>query len=201
MIEVRSDETFLDIIIHQIENLNTSTNTSIPLVLMNSFNTHKETNTIIKKYSNSNVKILTFEQSQYPRVLKSNLMPVTKSMKKTSNDEWFPPGHGDVYQSIINTGTLEKLKQEGREYVFISNVDNLGATVDFNILNYMIENDLEFCMEVTDKTEADVKGGTLINYEGKVKLLEIAQVPKEHVWEISLDSISTLIDFFGKKDF
>ncbi|KAM7451348.1 UTP--glucose-1-phosphate uridylyltransferase [Porites harrisoni] len=38
-------------------------------------------------------------------------------------------------------------------------------------------------MEVTDKTRADVKGGTLIEYEGKQRLLEIAQVPKEHVDE------------------
>lgn len=36
-------------------------------------------------------------------------------------------------------------------------------------------------MEVTKKTRQDVKGGTLIEYEGKVKLLEIASVPKEHV--------------------
>lgn len=38
-------------------------------------------------------------------------------------------------------------------------------------------------MEVTDKTHADVKGGTLIQYEGHIRLLEIAQVPKAHVEE------------------
>jgi UTP--glucose-1-phosphate uridylyltransferase len=36
-------------------------------------------------------------------------------------------------------------------------------------------------MELTDKTKADVKGGTIIEYEGQVRLLEIAQVPSEHV--------------------
>ena len=36
-------------------------------------------------------------------------------------------------------------------------------------------------MEVTDKTKADVKGGTLINYDGKLRLLEVAQVPKDHI--------------------
>lgn len=36
-------------------------------------------------------------------------------------------------------------------------------------------------MEVTDKTKADVKGGTLINYDGQVRLLEIAQVAEAHV--------------------
>jgi len=33
---------------------------------------------------------------------------------------------------------------------------------------------------VTDKTKADIKGGTLIDYEGNIRLLEIAQVPPEH---------------------
>ncbi|KAF9382651.1 UTP-glucose-1-phosphate uridylyltransferase [Podila verticillata] len=68
-----------------------------------------------------------------------------------------------------------------REYVFVSNVDNLGATVDEGILNHMVESDAEFLMEVTDKTRADIKGGTLIDYEGSIRLLEIAQVPSEHV--------------------
>ncbi|XXG39239.1 hypothetical protein AAC387_Pa01g0251 [Persea americana] len=36
-------------------------------------------------------------------------------------------------------------------------------------------------MEVTPKTLADVKGGTLISYEGRFQLLEIAQVPDEHI--------------------
>merc|ERR1712025_627098 len=60
------------------------------------------------------------------------------------------------------------------------NIDNLGATVDLNILNMCLAQSKEFVMEVTDKTRADVKGGTLIQYEGKLRLLEGAQVPKEH---------------------
>jgi UTP--glucose-1-phosphate uridylyltransferase len=65
----------------------------------------------------------------------------------------------------------------------------------------MIDTKAEFIMEVTDKTKADVKvscpllqstsvlstgrtqGGTLIDYDGQVRLLEIAQVPSEHVEE------------------
>lgn len=47
----------------------------------------------------------------------------------------------------------------------------------------MIDCRSEFIMEVTDKTRADVKGGTLIDYEGRAKLLEIAQVPSAHVEE------------------
>lgn len=50
---------------------------------------------------------------------------------------------------------------QGREYCFISNIDNLGATVDIKILKSLLnkrpESPLEFVMEVTDKTRADVK--------------------------------------------
>jgi len=99
------------------------------------------------------------------------------------DSDWYPPGHGDVYYSLQSSGLLQQLLDEGREYIFISNVDNLGATVDFNILNMMHEQQCEFVMEVTDKTRADVKGGTLIEYEGKAKLLEIAQVPSDKVEE------------------
>lgn len=42
---------------------------------------------------------------------------------------------------------------------------------------------LEFLMEVTNKTNADIKGGTLIQYENKLRLLELAQVPKEYLEE------------------
>lgn len=71
------------------------------------------------------------------------------------------------------------------KYVFLSNIDNLGATVDLNILKHIFcdPTQPEFIMEVTDKTKADVKGGTLIEYEDRLMLLEIAQVPKDYVDE------------------
>lgn len=50
-----------------------------------------------------------------------------------------------------------------------------------DVYNYIVEHGNEFVMEVTDKTKADIKGGTLIDYEGNIRLLEIAQVPPDHV--------------------
>ena len=70
--------------------------------------------------------------------------------------------------------------KDGKEYCFLSNIDNLGATLDFEIIKMLFDNNHEFLMEVTEKTKADVKGGTLIDYDGKLRLLEEAQVPKEH---------------------
>ncbi|KAI9890382.1 MAG: UTP-glucose-1-phosphate uridylyltransferase [Vezdaea aestivalis] len=182
VIEVRDGMSFLDLSVRQIEYLNRLYKVNVPFVLMNSFNTDEDTQNIIKKYEGHNIDIMTFNQSRYPRVLKDSLLPAPKNNKSQISD-WYPPGHGDVFESLYNSGILDKLLARGVEIVFLSNADNLGAVVDLRILQHMVESDAEYIMELTDKTKADVKGGTIIDYEGSVRLLEIAQVPKEHTNE------------------
>lgn len=64
-----------------------------------------------------------------------------------------------LFRSVIS------IMLQGRDYCFISNIDNLGATVDLNILNLLLNpsdgKSTEFVMEVTDKTRADVKVGNV----------------------------------------
>ncbi|KAG2750310.1 UTP-glucose-1-phosphate uridylyltransferase [Suillus brevipes Sb2] len=179
-LEVKDGMTFLDLIVQQVEHLNTTYKVDVPLILMTSFNTHDDTLRIIKKYVSQRISITTFNQSRYPRIWKETLQPCPKHV---SDDKahWYPPGHGDLYESLLHTGVLDRLLAEGKEYLFVSNSDNLGAVVDQRILQHMIDSDAEFLMEVTDKTKADVKGGTLIEYDSSVRLLEIAQVPPDHV--------------------
>lgn len=187
VIPVRSDLTFLDLTVQQIEHLNKTYHVDIPLVLMNSFNTDEDTQKVLKKYRGFKIKIYTFMQSRYPRINRESMLPVPSSIENGDSEAWYPPGHGDFYESFQNSGLLEEFLQRGKEVCFVSNIDNLGATVDLHILNTMITDTdgpkPEFVMEVTDKTIADVKGGTLTQYEGKLRLLEIAQVPKEKVDE------------------
>jgi len=182
VIEVRNGFTFLDLIVIQIESLNKKYGCNVPLLLMNSFNTHDDTQKIVEKYTNSNIEIHTFNQSQYPRIVVEDFLPLS-SKGVTGKDAWYPPGHGDVFPALSNSGKLDAMLSQGKEYVFVANADNLGAIVDLKILHHLITNQNEYCMEVTPKTLADVKGGTLISYEGRVQLLEIAQVPDEHVNE------------------
>ncbi len=133
---------------------------------------------------------------------------------------------------IINTEIIDfKFWSQGYQYCFISNIDNLGATVDINILELLMNDTAEpreYVIEITDKTRADIKvqkmytktlkesgryalqtsetywkfskkliwkndgiklmsffsfiqGGTIIQYENKLRLLELIQVPNEHI--------------------
>ncbi|GFZ43121.1 UDP-glucose pyrophosphorylase [Saitozyma sp. JCM 24511] len=182
IIEVREGMTFLDLSVRQIEHLNSQYNVNVPFILMNSFNTDEDTARIIQKYQNHNINILTFNQSRYPRVDKESLLPCPQDAE-SDKANWYPPGHGDIFDALTNSGLLDKLIAAGKEYIFISNVDNLGAVVDLNIMQTMLDSQAEYVMEVTDKTKADIKGGTIIDYEGKARLLEVAQVPKDHLDE------------------
>ena len=198
VIEVRDGMSFLDLSVRQIEYLNRTYDVNVPFVLMNSFNTDDDTQRIIQKYANHNINILTFNQSRFPRVGRESLLPIPRTAA-SDKSQWlvpvpwlmsalranrfnrYPPGHGDIFDALKNSSLLDKLIAAGKEYLFVSNVDNLGADVDLRILKHMMDSKAEFIMEVTDKTKADVKGGTIIDYEGSVRLLEIAQVPSEHV--------------------
>ncbi|GLJ59448.1 hypothetical protein SUGI_1509170 [Cryptomeria japonica] len=77
-----------DLIVRQIESLNNKYDCKVPLVLMNSFNTHDDTIEIVRKYSNSNVDVHIFNQSQYPRMVAEDLTP-WPSNGRTDKDGWF----------------------------------------------------------------------------------------------------------------
>ena len=189
VITVRSDLTFLDLTMQQIEALNHQYGVSVPLVLMNSFNTDEETAKVLRKYRQVQVHVRTFNQSRYPRINRETHLPIADNLASENLDAWYPPGHGNFYEAFGNSGLLDEYLAAGKEFAFVSNIDNMGATVDLNILNLLAtpapdgRPPPEFVMEVTDKTRADVKGGTLINYNEKLMLLEIAQVPSDHVDE------------------
>ncbi|KAF8897072.1 UTP-glucose-1-phosphate uridylyltransferase [Gymnopilus junonius] len=183
-LEVQNNFTFLDLIVQQMEHLNTTYNVDVPLLLMTSFNTEEDTLRVVKQYTNRPVKITTFNQSRYPRILKDTLLPFAKNVQD-SKAAWYPPGHGDLYNSLSRSGVLDRLLSQGKEYLFISNSDNLGAVVDQRILQHMIDTQIDFVMEVTAKTKGDIKGGILINYDGSLRLLEGTQVPSEYMDEFT----------------
>src|SRR5690606_15683669 len=78
-------------------------------------------------------------------------------------------------------GLLDQLIAAGYRYAFLSNGDNLGATVDANILQYFAAQKLDFMSEVTPKTRADLKGGVLYHNGRAIELLETAQVEPQHL--------------------
>lgn len=178
-IPVCGDKSFLDLIVDQIAHFNHQYNTQVPLLLMNSFYTHDDTLKMVRRYG-KRLAVQSFCQNQFPRLNAKTGHPIGE---KFGREAWYPPGHGDFYSCIQEQGILDQFLQQGRDILFVSNADNLGAEIDRKILNLMASRPIPFLMEMTPKTSADVKGGTLYQQGEKLKLLEIARVPDEHLNE------------------
>ena len=115
LIAVRNGLTFLDLTVQNIEQLNKKYEVDVPLVLMNSFNTDADTEKVSRKYRGCNVKIYTFLQSRYPRLNKETLLPVATSIDGDAED-WYPPGHGDFYESFAKSGLLTDFIEQGESH-------------------------------------------------------------------------------------
>jgi UTP--glucose-1-phosphate uridylyltransferase len=125
-LEVKDGLSFLDLTVRQVEHLNVTHHVDVPLILMTSFNTEEDTLRIIKKYANKPVRVTTFNQSRYPRIMADSLLPSPRTYEDDKK-RWYPPGHGDLYSSLMRSGVLDRLLSDGKEYLFVSNSDNLGA--------------------------------------------------------------------------
>lgn len=182
LIQVKDDFTFLDIIVHQIVHMRRQYDVRLPLVLMNSFSTQAESLAALQAYPEllKQEAPLDFLQHQVPKIWKEALSPATWPADPAK--EWCPPGHGDLYLALQTSGMLGTLLAQGYEYAFVSNADNLGATVDMAILGYFAKEQLPFLMEAARRQPVDRKGGHLAQHpEQGLILREVAQCPADEI--------------------
>jgi UDP-N-acetylglucosamine pyrophosphorylase len=178
LLQVKDGLTFLDFIARQIVFLRDRYHQPLRFLLMNSFNTSEETLAFLGNYPElGQAKELELMQGLVPKVDANTMKPV--SWPANPQLEWCPPGHGDIYPSLVVSGWLERLLGDGIRYAFVSNSDNLGASLDLRLLTYFAQSGKPFVMEVTERTEADKKGGHLARYrDGRFLLRESVQCPE-----------------------
>ncbi len=176
LVRIGEKETFLDFICRQLLEIQSAHGIQVPLCLLNSQHTDRQTREALNAYPDQRLDIELLMQRSFPRLDSATGQPFHSQVSETLN--WYPPGHGDVFDVLYFSGTLSRLLDRGIRYLFLSNSDNLGATLDCAILGYMIHHQLPFLMEVTPKTKADIKGGILVfnQNSGFHELLEMIQV-------------------------
>src|SRR5215210_529856 len=179
LIEAKDGLTFLDVIARQVLALRERAGAAVPLVLMNSFYTRDDSLEKLAEHPELESDVpADFVQHKEPKLLVDDLTPV--EWPDDPSLEWCPPGHGDLYTALLTSGMLDALLERGFRYAFISNSDNLAAVLEPRVLAWIAAEEIPFVMEVTERSEADRKGGHLARRkDGGFVLRETAQTPDE----------------------
>jgi len=82
-----------------------------------------------------------------------------------------PPGHFDAVRSLVLSGRLRELIDKGVKYIWISNIDNLGATIEPAILGVLEKSGKDVLVELAEKYVGDA-GGATANVNGRTQLVE-----------------------------
>ena len=174
--------TFLEIIVGQTLALRRRHGVRLPLILMNSEATREPTLEALAALPGARAARAYRPTSCRAWCRSSMLTSLLPARWPAAPElEWCPPGHGDVYASLVGSGMLDALLEHGFRYVMISNSDNLGATVDPRIAGHLVRERIPFLMEVVLGTAADRKGGHIARRrsDGQLILRETAQTPPE----------------------
>ncbi|MDR1190707.1 MAG: UTP--glucose-1-phosphate uridylyltransferase [Verrucomicrobiales bacterium] len=160
LINVKHGWNFLDFTARQVLHLREKYRAPLRLLFLNSFNTSRDTLEHLRRYPMLATDVpVEFVQSKAPKLRADTLTAV--EWPANPELEWCPPGHGDIYPTLLDTGLLDEFARLGIEHLFISNADNLGANLDLGLLAYFAGQGLPFLMEVAERTPSDRKGGHL----------------------------------------
>ncbi len=117
-----------------------------------------------------------------------------------------PVGHWYEIPNLFLNGTLQKLmsRYPDLKFLFIQNIDTLGAHADPAILGHHIKSNAAFTFEVISR-KIDDRGGGLAKIDGKLRLIEGLALPDDRI-EFNLSFYNTnsswvnvdkLLDVFG----
>jgi UTP--glucose-1-phosphate uridylyltransferase len=178
LLVVKDGHSFLDLTARQIIGLRGRTGVAVPLVLMDSFATRAQSLAALAPHGRLSGDLEPdFLQNRVPKLDAITHAPVDHPAQESLT--WAPPGHGDFFPAVAGSGMLAAARSAGYRWAFVSNIDNLGATLDPAILAHVADSGLPFVMEVADRTSADRKGGHLARRvsDGGLVLREVAQTP------------------------
>jgi UTP--glucose-1-phosphate uridylyltransferase len=97
-------------------------------------------------------------------------------LDEQKNPSLHASGHGDLPEALQKSGLLERFVQHGGRVVMMTNLDNLGGTLDPVIIGFHIEHGKPVTSEVVDKLDND-RGGIPVRVDGKLCVLEEFRIP------------------------
>jgi UTP--glucose-1-phosphate uridylyltransferase len=86
------------------------------------------------------------------------------------------PGHGDLPEALQRSGLIQRFAAQGGRVVMMTNIDNLGGTLDPAVVGYHLSHGAAVTCEVVDKVGSD-RGGIPARVDGTPRILEEFRIP------------------------
>ncbi len=171
LVEALPGRTFLDLRLAEIEHLSQQAGRRVPFWMMTSEATFGPIAAALGSKLDGRT-IALFEQHVSLR-----LAPDGSLFRGADGEpDVYATGHGDLPDALRASGLLRDFRASGGKYVWIANLDNLGASVDPTLLGWFIERQEPLLVEVVDKVAGD-KGGGPVRFEGRRMIVEEFRLP------------------------
>ncbi|UJR80679.1 UTP--glucose-1-phosphate uridylyltransferase [Sandaracinus amylolyticus] len=172
-VEAVEGRTFLDLKLSDVARLAEREDARIPIYVMTSFATHDEVEHLSRALETPRAPVRCF-----PQYISLRLAPDGSLFHEPSDGTLSPyaPGHGDLSFALRRAGLLQDFVQKGGRLLYMSNVDNLGATLDPAVIGAHLESGKQITAEVVRKEKGD-KGGAPARVDGAAQIVESFRFP------------------------
>lgn len=171
LVDAVPGKSFLDLRLREVEVLRERYGAVAPLWLMTSQSTDEKIRAALGSQLRGD-DVATFRQELSLRLTPSGDVFLGADGRPSEH----APGHGDLPDALKRSGLLERFVARGGKTLMMSNVDNLGGTIDPLILGFHLAHGLPVTSEVVDKLGSD-RGGIPVRVDDKPCVLEEFRIP------------------------
>ena len=173
-----SHKSLFELLLDYIKEQNAKYNVQIPWFIMTSRENNEATVEFFKKnkFFGYEKNIYFFIQGELPMIdTEGKILIGEDYLIKEAAD-----GHGGVYESLVKSGMVEKMKQQGIEWVFIGGVDNcLVKMVDPVLMGIAIDKGVTAAGKSVVKANPHEKVGAFCKKNGKPSVVEYSEITDE----------------------
>jgi len=168
VVPVLEERTFLKLKLDDVR----AVSTTAPVYVMSSFTTHERLEQHVKELGATNTFV-------FPQFVSLRLTPEGTVFREADGDvSPYATGHGDLTFAFRRSGHLATFRAHGGTLLFMSNVDNLGATLDPAVIGAHLDSGKALSAEVVRKVKGD-KGGAPARLDGVPQIIEGFRFPAE----------------------
>lgn len=172
LVEALPGKTFLDLRLREIDALERIYGVAPPLWLMTSHSTEAPIREALGAHVDGE-RIGVFSQFLSLRLTPEGDLFLDADGRPSEH----APGHGDLPEALKKSGLLGRFLDRGGRVVMMTNLDNVGGTLDPAIIGWHLSHGQPVTSEVVDKL-ADDRGGIPVRLDGKPVVLEEFRIPK-----------------------